>query len=457
MKPQFIIVAAVVVFAAIRLTLRRRGRRTRSGAESSPSSSSTSLSSSSSMSLEARRPSVLAKLFGDVGLVAQREVRERVRGRVFQIGTVIILLVVVAAIVIPTLNKSKAEPDRVGVVGALSATLKSTLNQSVVSIGDTMTVVPESSTAAAEADLRAGRVDIVIVDSKQLIVKDAPSADDVSTAAQLSRVFATTLGTIAAFQAAGLTAAQVDTLGSAKPLPVTSLQPAATHRKPSPGSIVSLILVFIMLTQYSTWILTGVAEEKSSRVVEVLLAALRPAQLLAGKVLGIGLVALMQATLIVGVALGLSSAVGSNLLHGSGPLTVLAALLWLVLGYAFYCWMYAAAGSTVERQEQIQSLAFPLSIPLTVGYVVSLITASSGRPTAFLKVLAYLPPTAPFAMPTLVSLGSATWWQFSISVVLSIVSTFAVARLATSVYRRAILRTGRRVRIREVLSAKQHG
>ncbi len=453
MKPQFIIVAAVLVFVAIRLTLRQRGRRARAGAPS-PSAAS---SSTSSMSLEARRPSVLARLFGDVGLVAQREVRERIRGRVFQIGTVIILLVVVAAIVIPTLNKNKAQPDRVGVVGALSATLKSTLNQSVVSIGDTMTVVPEADTAAADADLRAGRVDIVIVDSKQLIVKDAPSADDVSTPAQLSRIFATTLGTIAAFQAAGLTADQVDTLGSAKPLPVTSLQPSTTHRKPSPGSIVSLILVFIMLTQYSTWILTGVAEEKSSRVVEVLLAALRPAQLLAGKVLGIGLVALTQATLIVGVALGLSSAVGSNLLHGSGPLTVLAALLWLVLGYGFYCWMYAAAGSTVERQEQIQSLAFPLSIPLTVGYVASLITASTGRPTTFLEVLAYLPPTAPFAMPTLVSLGSATWWQFCISVVLSIVSTIAVARVATSVYRRAILRTGRRVRIREVMSAKQRG
>ena len=238
MKPQFIIVAAVVVFVAIRLTLRQRGRRARAGAPS-PSAASSS-TSSSSLSLEVRRSSVLVRLFGDVGLVAQREVRERVRGRVFQIGTIIILLVVVAAIVIPTLNKNKAQPDRVGVVGALSAPLKSTLNQSVVSIGDTMTVVPEADTAAADADLRAGRVDIVIVDSKQLIVKDAPSADDVSTAAQLSRIFATTLGTIAAFQAAGLTAAQVDTLDSAKPLPVTSLQPATAHRKPSPGSIVSL-------------------------------------------------------------------------------------------------------------------------------------------------------------------------------------------------------------------------
>jgi ABC-2 type transport system permease protein len=444
-KPAYFIVAAAVVFAAIRLTLRQRSRRRR--ADPQPSSSS-----SSSSSLEAGRRSVLASVFGDVGLVAQREVRERVRGRVFQIGTVLILLVVVAAIVVPTLNRNKAKPDRVGVVGALSATVKSALDESVTSIGDTMTVVPEANRAAAEADLRAGDVDIVIVDARELIVKEAVAANDVSTAAQLPRVFATRLGTFAAFQAAGLSAAQVDSLGRAKPLPVTSLQPSSTKRKPSPGSIVGVILVFVMLTQYSTWILTGVAEEKSSRVVEVLLGALRPAQLLTGKVLGIGLVALTQAALIVGVALGLSSAVGSNLLHGSGPVTVLASLLWLVLGYTFYCWLYAAAGSTVERQEQIQSLAFPLSIPLTIGYVVSLITAGSGRPTTFLEVLAYLPPTAPLAMPTLVGLGSATWWQFSISVVLSVVTTIAVARLASSVYRRAILRTGRRVRLRDLTS-----
>jgi ABC-2 type transport system permease protein len=440
----FIILAAAAVFVAIRLTLRHRSGRTRPGA-------------SSSESLETPRRSLLASVFGDIGLVAHREVHERIRGRVFQVGTTIILLVVVAAIVVPTLNRSKAQPDRVGVVGGMSAPVKSALVASDSSIGDTMALVPEPNVAAADADLRAGRVDIVIVDGKELVVKEAISANDVSSAAQLSRVFATTLGTIAAFQAAGLSAAQVDTLSHAQPLPVTSLQASTTRRNPSPGSVVSLILVFVMLTQYSTWILTGVAEEKSSRVVEVLLAALRPAQLLAGKVLGIGLVALTQATLIVGVALGVSSAVGSNLLHGSGPMTVLAALVWLILGYGFYCWLYAAAGSTVERQEQIQSLAFPLSIPLIVGYVVSLITATTGKPSTFLEVLAYLPPTAPFAMPTLVSLGSATWWQFAISVALSIASTIAVARLATSIYRRAILRTGRRVRIRELISVRRAG
>jgi ABC-2 type transport system permease protein len=444
-KP-FVIVAVVVVFVAIRLTLRIRSRR----AKAAPVVTSPK-------SLKAPRRSWLPGVFGDVGLVAQREVRERIRGRVFQVGTGIMLLVVVAAIVIPVLTKSKSQPDQVGVVGTLPAQVQAALVAADASLGDTMVEVPEASTAAAEADLRDGRLDIVVVNAGQLVVKNAISATDTSTAAQLARVFGQTLGTIEAFKAAGLSTAQANTLNQAQPLPVTSLEPATHKRKPSPGSIISVILVFVMLSQYSTWILTGVAEEKSSRVVEVLLGALRPAQLLAGKVLGIGLVALTQATLIVGVALGVSGAVGSNLLHGSGPVTVLAALAWLILGYAFYCWVYAAAGSTVERQEQIQSLAFPLSIPLIVGYVTALVSTGASTPSTFLEVLAYLPPTAPLAMPSLVSLGGATWWQFAISVALTIASTFAVARLAASIYRRAILRTGRRVRLRELMAARPSG
>jgi len=447
MKP-FIILAVVAVIIALRVTFHLRGRRAKAVSSAQPQRED-------STSVEPPRRSLLVSVFGVVGLVAQREVRERIRGRVFQVGTGIILLVVIAAIVIPVLTRSKSEPERVGVVGTLSAPLRTAVMATADAIGTSMTFVSEPDSSAADADLRSGHVDVVIVDAKQVVVATAISAGDTSATAQLAGSAAQTLGTAAAFQAAGLNSAQADAIGHAKPVPLVGLRPAPiSHHKHSPASVVTLVLVFVMLGQYSTWILTGVVEEKTSRVVEVLLAAVRPAQLLGGKVLGIGLVAAAQASILVAVALGLSEAVGSDLLHGTGPVTVLAALLWLVLGYAFYCWVYAAAGSTVERQEQVQSLAFPLTIPVLVGYISSLTVATTGTPNTFVDVLAYLPPTAPFAMPTLVGIGTATWWEFAISVVLSIASTVAVARLATSIYRRAILRTGRRVHIRELLPAK---
>jgi ABC-2 type transport system permease protein len=207
-----------------------------------------------------------------------------------------------------------------------------------------------------------------------------------------------------------------------------------------------------MLSQYNTWILMGVMEEKSSRVIEVLLAAVLPIRLLTGKVLGIGLVASAQAALTVVFALVLAEGVGSNLLHGTAPVELVSTLAWLVLGYSFYCWVYAAAGSLAERQDQIQTLALPLSLPMIFGYVMALTAAGSGTPSAFFKVLAYLPPTAPFAMPVLVGLGAVTWWEFLASAAISIVCTVGVARLAAGIYRRAILRTGGRVKLREVLA-----
>ena len=196
----------------------------------------------------------------------------------------------------------------------------------------------------------------------------------------------------------------------------------------------------------------GVMEEKASRVIEVLLATVQPGPLLAGKLVGIGAVALLQALSLVVFALVLAEGVGANLVHGAAPLVVAATLLWLVLGYAFYSWVYAAAGSLAERQDQVQNLALPLSAPLIVGYIVSLIGVTSGSASLLVKVLAYLPPTAPFAMPTLVGFGEATWWQFLLSVVVSVLCTVLVARVAARVYRTAVLRTGKRVRLRELVS-----
>jgi ABC-2 type transport system permease protein len=94
-----------------------------------------------------------------------------------------------------------------------------------------------------------------------------------------------------------------------------------------------------------------VLEEKSSRVVEVLLAAVPPTRLLAGKVLGIGLTVFLQASLAVVVALVLAHGVGSDVLHGTTTASIAATLVWLVLGYAFYAWVYAAAGSMASRQD----------------------------------------------------------------------------------------------------------
>jgi ABC-2 type transport system permease protein len=388
---------------------------------------------------------------GSVGLVARREVLERVRGRIFRIGTIIILLIVGAAILIPKIHSnSTTAPQKVGIVGAPDPTLTQLVRYSGKQSQTAVQMIAEPSLASAESAVRSGALDVAIVNGDRIIVNQPFSANSSSDTASLVQVLAPELGVLHAYQQAGLSLQQIEHVAQARAVPVQSLQATPVRGVTKGTSVIGVVLIFLMLTQYNTWILMGVMQEKASRVVEVLLAAVRPAQLLGGKVLGIGLVAMGQAVLIVGFAFAVSKAVGSDLLHGTGPVLLLSELVWLVLGYAFYCWLYAAAGSTAERQDQVQTLALPLSIPILVAYIYSITVASSGNPSLLFKVLAYFPPTAPFAMPVLVGLSLVAWWQFLISVVLSIAGTAVMAWFATGIYRRAVLRSGQRVSLRDL-------
>ena len=395
-----------------------------------------------------------ALLRGETVLIAAREVRQRIRGRLFRVVTVLMLVGVAAAIVIPVMTSGSTSVSSVGVVGALSPSAGTAIASAGHSLDTRVQQVPEADGAAARGDLRTGRISIAVIDVRQVVTKQQIRSTDSSRTARLARAIAVSLGQQEAVQAARLTADQVARLASGRPLALVGLQPTRANGAARSASVVGVILLFVLLTQYNTWTLIGVMEEKSSRVVEILLATVRPIQLLGGKVLGIGLLVFAQAGLVVGVALALGAAVGSGLLHGAGPVTVVSTLAWLVLGYAFYSWLYAAAGSMAERQDQVQSLALPIALPMLVGYVFALTVAGSGTTSTFFDVLAYLPPTAPFAMPVLIALNAVTWWQVALSALISIASTIGVARLAAGIYRRAVLQTGGRVRLRHVLSRR---
>ncbi len=427
-----IIVIIVAALLALRVSIRQRRRKRPADRPTRP------------------RFAVGANL-GDVGLVARREVLERVRGRIFRVGTIIILLAVGAAIVIPKIHSGHTSPPQhVAVVGAPNAAVDQVIKDSGKQSNNAVRVVTEPTQQSAEAALRSGQLDVVVVNGDKILVNQPISADSSSGTAGLVQVLAPELGVLHAYQQAGLTVPQIEHVAQARAVPVESLQGTTTRSVTKGTSVIGVVLIFLMLTQYNTWILMGVMQEKASRVVEVLLAAVRPVQLLGGKVLGIGLVAMGQAALIVAFAFVVSKAVGSDLLKGAGPVLLLSDLVWLVLGYAFYSWLYAAAGSTAERQDQVQTLALPLSLPILIAYVYSITVASSGNPSLLFKVLAYFPPTAPFAMPVLVGLDQVAWWQFLIAVALSIAGTAVMAWFAAGIYRRAVLRSGQRVSLRDL-------
>ena len=405
-----------------------------------------------------RRSARAKPRLGVIGLVAGREIRQRLRGRMFRVATLLLLLGVAAAVVIPVATKGNAQTTQVGVVGVPIGDVRNAIALAADSVHADVHVVAQPSLAQANDALRSGSIDLVLVGDERVVLKQAPTSGDTSQTAQLARVLAQVLGARTAFRAAGLTAAQQAQLAHVRPVPITGLQPQPTVSTARTTATIAVIVLFLLLTQYLTWTLIGVMEEKSSRVVEVLLSTLRPLQLLSGKVIGIGVVVFAQAGAAAAFALLLARTVGSDLLHGAAPLVLLSALVWLLLGYALYCWLYAAAGSMAERQDQVQSLAIPLALPIIAAYIVSITVVGQGTaPPTWFKVLAYLPPTAPFAMTGLVGLHAVSWWQFTLSALLCAASVVGAAGLAATVYRRAILRTGRRVRLRDIVTRQPHG
>jgi ABC-2 type transport system permease protein len=462
MKFDFIAVI-VVAAAAVRVTVflvRRRRRARLHGSASGPSDASETsvapVAACASGPPERRaglRSAEVGSHFGEVGMIAMREITERLRSRFFRVGTVIVLVAVAAAIIIPTLDKgsSAPTPQSIGVFGRLSPDLEHLLVAAGATNKDKVRFVAEHSLAHTKSALRDKTLAFAIVDSNEVLLWEPATLASSPADPDLVHAASEYIGVLKAYETAGLTPSQAAVVDNSKPAPVRTLQPgSASPTRAVP--VIGIVLLFVMLSQYCTWILIGVMQEKSSRVVEVLLATVRPIQLLGGKVLGIGLVALGQAALVVGFALALAAGVGSDVLKGDEPLALAAELCWLVLGYAFYCWLYAAAGSTAERQDQVQTLALPLSIPILIGYIYSLTVASSGSPSTLFRVFAYLPPTAPFCMSVLVGLGQATWWEFVASALISIAGTAGMAVLAARIYRRAVLRTGGRVQLRLLLS-----
>ncbi|MDA8380229.1 MAG: ABC transporter permease [Actinomycetota bacterium] len=390
-------------------------------------------------------------------LVMAREVRSRITSKTFLVGTAISLVAVIALIVVPSVRNSSAPIEKIGIVGTLSNPLRHAIDTAGSDAGVKVELRPVADVTHAKSDLANGRLVAVLVGDGELIVDRAAAPGSRSTLSGFVSSVAKAVALQAGLERAGIPPQAASALAHPRPIPVVSLKPAPHPAVPLSTALVAMVILFALLQQYGAWILVGVVEEKTTRVVEILLSTLRPRQLLVGKVSGIGVVALVQGGATVAAALVLATALRSSLLAGSGLAFVAVALVWFLLGYAFYCWLFAAAGSLVSRQEDAQNVAFPLMLPLLAGYAGVFAALIPGHASPLVVALGYIPPTAPMVMPTLMALGQVTWWQMGISALTTGVGTVLMAWLASSVYARAVLHTGQRLRWRDVLRRKASG
>jgi ABC-2 type transport system permease protein len=215
------------------------------------------------------------------------------------------------------------------------------------------------------------------------------------------------------------------------------------------AAFVMTVLLFMSIATYGAMVLSGVVEEKSSRVVEVLLARMPARSLLAGKITGIGLLGLAQlalTALVALVAVTMTDAAEIPAVRGS----VLAwVVVWFVLGYALYATVFGALGALASRPEDAQSAAGPVSAVLIAAYFVSF--AAIGSPsTVWAKVVSYFPATAPLAMPNRIAMGATTWWEPLVAVVITVVAIAALVQVGGRVYTGGVLHTGPTLKLRDV-------
>ena len=235
------------------------------------------------------------------------------------------------------------------------------------SVGIRFTVTTASDDDTATAAVRADEADVaVLTDGAALATEDPVDLSDDSTLATTLNVLRADIALEHGLEAVGLEADQAAEVRATDPPPVESLQPSDSGADTSRSgvAIVTNILLFLMLQTYGSWVLTAVTREKASRVIEVLLAVIRPKQLLIGKTIGIGLVALGHAAVLIAVAFVTTRIVGLDITGGLRAGDLLVGAVWFLLGYALYCSVFAAAGALCARVEDAQAYAFPVMIPL---------------------------------------------------------------------------------------------
>jgi ABC-2 type transport system permease protein len=432
----------------------------------------------------------------NVGVIARREFTVRARTRSFLLGTAVLVLGVLGIAFVPTILSylDRSDAREVGVwvdatdlasdpVATLDALLGGSADPATPG-GGTVRVHRVDDLAAAREAVVRGEMSAV------LAIERSPDdelaftlyTDDLVTGrtAQLAGQAVNAVAIADRLARLGIEAG--DQAGLFAPASYGVMRPDPDRADPGRGDPANeasyllgfgmTVLIFMMIVLYGNWVAVSVVEEKSGRVMEVILNAATPFQLLAGKVLGVGAVALVQyvGMLAAGlVALLVQAPVAAALLGDAGDamslpagLTVwvlLAFGLYGVLGFLLYAVLYAAAASLVSRQEDVSQAVAPMSLVSTVGYFIAIWAATGmlDAGSSGIAVLSQVPFVSPFLMLSRLAAGEAGPTEVLLSVAILVASIIGALWLAARIYATGVLLYGQRPGWRTVVGIVRGG
>ncbi|MGC4193258.1 MAG: ABC transporter permease [Thermomicrobiales bacterium] len=420
-----------------------------------------------------------------VWLVAKREWSTRFAQRSFRIVTLVQVLGILIGACLPTIVAKFAgdstSVDHVIVVDQSDARVAERIAPLFAVKGDdasatnTVDVQASSDTPdAARQQVSDGKVDAALVvthgsDGNLAFTYESKDGD---TDALAQRIYAA-VASIAMqdrLQQAGVSEQE---FASAAAPPSFTIQATESQNENSANDgaryaigFVFAILMYMAIIMYGMWIAQGVVEEKSSRIMEIMINAATPRDLLAGKVVGIGLAALTQLVpmmLVGGIAFALQPRLADALNVSSstildvdfGSISAQAVglfAIFFVLGFILYASLYASIASLLSRQEEVSQAVSPLMTFTIVGYLGALFTISSpgGLPA---RILSIFPFTAPFAMVPRSIVGDVPAWELILSIVLLAITALGGVLFASRVYRVGVLMYGQKPSWKNVLKA----
>lgn len=381
-------------------------------------------------------------------LVAERGLVETLRSRTFKVVTGLLLLVSVGVVAGPVLLGGEEEPYSLATVGAAPAPLSATL-EAVAAAAEVEVEVEELPDedavrqAVRDGDVTAGLAGRTLYTGPHtdgtFPVVVAQAVVQVEIAQRLSD--------------AGLDQGEIADVQSVQAPEQVTVGPVEDVDRAGIGYAVGIVL-YLAITFAGSAISTTVAMEKGTRISEVLLAVLRPTQVMVGTVLAVGVVTLLQLALLVtplAVAVQVTDSIGLPAVAGAD---LALALAWFLLGFTLYGFAFAASAALVDKVTEASSAVVPVMTVLIVGYVLGVVVVAPNPNSPWSVALSMFPLTAPMAMPIRWSAGEVPLYQLLLAMALTAAAAAVLAVLAAAVYRRAMLVTGRRARLRDVVAVR---
>jgi ABC-2 type transport system permease protein len=422
----------------------------------------------------------------NVWLIARREYLERIRTRGFLVTTVMIPLIMGGFIFGSTFIASKTTSDsHIAIVSSdtqLAFDLQTELEhprqaqpgaarRPHITV-DTLDPAPQAAQATRailDQELDTGDLDGYLWITPAAALPTASSAQPArptftftprsSDLSSLRNTIASALGTV-------LMREQLTHRGIVPTDADSILQPVTIQTAPAPRRVdhesaeisvtVLFFLMYMVIMLYGMNVARSIIEEKTSRVFEVMLATIRPEEMMAGKIIGVGSVGLTQVGIWLAAG-GLLS--GSSIAANLGGQMVHVALtaaqvafffVFFILGYLFYSSIAAALGAMTNSEQELQQLNMFLVLPLAVCFITlkSVLTSPDG-PLA--RTLALIPPFTPLLMYLRVSLGHPAPWEVALSIALTSASIYAIIWITSRIYRVGVLMYGKRPNLPEIL------